>query len=107
MKLVRRQDVIREVMDRFLSKPGPDSEKVGFTETAKTLGEVRSELKALDPATCSAEDIYEAVGTPGWVDFACDSCEREFPVLVCLAGDAFHVCAGCIEKAGALLRRGS
>lgn len=106
MKLVHKQDVIREVMDRFLSKPGPDSEKVGFTETAKTLGEVCGELKALDPSACSAEDIYKAIGTPGWVDFACDECEREFPTMVCL-GDDFRVCAGCVLKAGSLLRLGN
>lgn len=106
MKLVYERDVIREVMDRFLSKPGADSEKVGYGETAKTLGEVRSELKALDPATCTAEDVYKAIGTAGWVDHACDECEREFPVLVCVADD-IRLCAGCIDKAATLLRRGS
>ena len=110
--IIQRRDIILSVRPQWLNqyKDYPDEKTVGWNPK-RTFGSVRVALQALDPETCSPNDVGAALGMvgSGWANNICDECGDDFPVVLRLGEEPdyearyWSLCANCLKNALDLL----
>ncbi len=100
-KVINRRDIIKRVLTRWdeqypFERNFPDGSKAS---------EIRGRLAKLDLATCSPDEVDEAIGNGSWTKQECDHCCNPRDVLVRVGeifeteADKVDLCEACLIEA--------
>lgn len=105
MHLITRRDVIRSVPGKWHENYSRYPDDAPTTWCARTYGDIRRSLAALDTDRCVASDIDEALGANGWALLCCDECDTDSDVLMHFGDEPYYeakwqrLCVACLQRA--------
>ncbi len=108
MKIIRKRDVIRGVLQRWDDAYGnmPNGWRL---HDGATVNEKRARIAALDLDTCASTDVDAAIGNTSWTCNCCDVCGEDVAVLVRIGEEHDYearrqdVCMRCLKNARMLI----
>jgi hypothetical protein len=101
MRLVTEREQIKKAVPAWFKQYADFRADYTLPDQRK-VGEIRTKLAALDPETCSREQL-DAAGLDGWGTNECDECNRNMPILLRYGSEPDYdtqwqdLCADCLR----------
>ena len=111
MREITMRECIKETINRWFSTYGRYQQNAPMPWTkGKVLGYYAERLKALDPETCSVDDVSEAMEKLNYVANDCDECGKSFDAVMRFGDEPDYdarwqdLCLGCLREAADKLK---